>query len=56
MAIKNTNLDALPDLSPPQVIIQVEWNGQKKKTIEEQISYPLISNLMSLPNIETVRQ
>ena len=54
-AVKNTNLDALPDLSPPQVIIQVEWNGQSPKTIEEQISYPLISNLMSLPNIETVR-
>ena len=54
-AIKNTNLDALPDLSPPQVIIQVEWNGQSPKTIEEQISYPLISNLMSLPNIQTVR-
>ena len=35
-------------LSPPQVIIQVEWNGQSPKTIEEQISYPLISNLMSL--------
>ena len=42
----------LPDLSPPQVIIQVEWNGQSPKTIEEQISYPLISNLMSLPNIQ----
>ena len=54
-AVKNTNLDALPDLSPPQVIIQVEWNGQSPKTIEEQISYPLISNLMSLPNIQTVR-
>lgn len=54
-AVKNTNLDALPDLSPPQVIIQVEWEGQSPKTIEEQISYPLISNLMSLPNIETVR-
>ena len=54
-AVKNTNLDALPDLSPPQVIIQVEWNGQSPKTREEQISYPLISNLMSLPNIQTVR-
>ena len=54
-AIKNTNLDALPDLSPAQVIIQVEWSGQSPKTIEEQVSYPLISNLMSLKNIETVR-
>lgn len=54
-AIKNTSLDALPDLSPAQVIIEVEWSGQSPRIIEEQISYPLISNLMSLPNIETVR-
>ncbi|RXJ57569.1 efflux RND transporter permease subunit [Candidatus Marinarcus aquaticus] len=54
-SVKNTSLDALPDLSPPQVIVQVKWPGQSPKTIEEQISYPLISNLMSLPNIETVR-
>lgn len=54
-AIKNTSLDALPDLSANQVIIEVEWANQSAKTIEEQISYPLISNLMSLPNIETIR-
>ena len=54
-AVKNTSLDALPDLSPPQVIVQVKWAGQSPKTIEEQVSYPLISNLMSLPNIDTVR-
>ncbi len=54
-AVKNTSLDALPDLSPPQVIVQVKWAGQSPKTIEEQVSYPLISNLMSLPDIETVR-
>ncbi len=54
-AIKNTSLDALPDLSPPQVILQVKFPGQSPKIIEEQVSYPLISNLMSLPNIQTVR-
>ena len=54
-AVKNTSLDALPDLSPPQVIVQVKWPGQSPKTIEDQVSYPLISNLMSLPNIDTVR-
>lgn len=54
-AVKNTSLDALPDLSPPQVIVQVKWPGQSPATIEEQLSYPLISNLMSLPNIDTVR-
>ena len=54
-AIKNTSLDALPDISPPQVIVQVKWQGQSPKIIEDQVSYPLISNLMSLPGIETVR-
>lgn len=54
-AVKNTSLDALPDLSPPQVIVQVKWKGQSPATIEEQISYPLISNLLSLQNIDTVR-
>ena len=54
-AIKNTSLDAIPDLSANQVIIEVEWANQNAKTIEEQISYPLISNLMSLPKIDTIR-
>ncbi len=54
-AVKNTSLDALPDISPPQVIVQVKWQGQAPKIIEDQVSYPLISNLMSLPGIKTVR-
>ena len=54
-AVKNTSLDALPDISPPQVIVQVKWQGQSPKIIEDQVSYPLISSLMSLPGIETVR-
>ena len=54
-SVKHSSLDALPDLSPPQVIVQVKWPGQSPKTIEDQVSYPLISNLMSLPNIKTVR-
>jgi len=54
-ALKNTSLDALPDLSPPQVIVQVKWEGQAPKIIEEQVSYPLTTALLSLPNISTVR-
>jgi len=54
-AMKNTALDALPDLSPPQVILQVKYTGQSPQIIEDQVSYPLISNLMNLPNIDTVR-
>ena len=55
ISIKNLSLDALPDLSPPQVILQVSYKGQSPKIIEEQVSYPLISSLMSLPNIKTIR-
>jgi len=54
-ALKNTSLDALPDLSPPQVILQIKYPGQSPSIIEEQVSYPLIATLMSLPNIKTVR-
>ncbi len=54
-ALKNSALDALPDLSPVQVIVQVKWAGQSPKIIEDQIVYPLITNLMSLKNIKTVR-
>ena len=54
-AFKTISLDALPDLSPPQVIVQVKWAGQSPKVIEDQVGYALVSNLMSLPNIKTVR-
>ncbi len=54
-ALKNSSLDALPDLSPVQVIVQVKWAGQSPKIIEDQIVTPLITNLMSLKNIKTVR-
>ncbi len=54
-AIRQSALDALPDISPPQVIVQVKWPGQSPQIIEDQVSAPLISALMSLPGIETVR-
>jgi len=54
-AIRNTPLDALPDLSPPQVIVQVKWRGQSPNIIEDQATYPLITKFLSIANIETVR-
>lgn len=54
-AIRNTPLDALPDLSPPQVIVQVKWSGQSPAIVEEQVSFPLVTAFMSIPDIETVR-
>ena len=54
-SMKNTPLDALPDLSPPQVIVQVKWNGQSPEIIEDQGTYPLVSQFLAIANIETVR-
>ena len=54
-AVKNTPLDALPDLSPPQVIVQINWAGQSPEIIEDQGTYPLVSQFLAIANIETVR-
>jgi Cu(I)/Ag(I) efflux system membrane protein CusA/SilA len=54
-AMKNTPLDALPDLSPPQVIVQITWKGQSPEIIEDQGTYPLVSQFLAISNIETVR-
>ncbi len=54
-AIKNTPLDALPDLTPPQIIVSVTWKGQSPQLIEDQIIYPLTNALMSVAGAKTVR-
>jgi len=54
-AVKNTPLDAIPDLSPPQVIVQVTFKGQSPEIIEEQGTYPLVSQFLSIAGIDTVR-
>ena len=54
-AIKKTPLDALPDLTPPQIIVSVKWKGQSPQLIEDQIIYPLTNALMSVAGAKTVR-
>jgi len=54
-SLKNTPLDALPDLSPPQVIVQINWVGQSPEIIEDQGTYPLVSQFLSIADIDTVR-
>ncbi len=54
-SIKNTPLDALPDLSPPQVIVHANWAGQSPEIIEDQGTYPLVSQFLAIANIDTVR-
>jgi len=54
-AIRHTALDAIPDLSPPQVILQLKWKGQSPEIIEAQGTYPIVRQLLSLPDVKTVR-
>jgi len=54
-AVKNTPVDAIPDLSENQVIIFTEWMGRNPQIIEDQITYPLVSNLQGIPKVKNIR-
>jgi len=54
-SIQNNKIDAIPDLSENQVIIFTEWAGRNPQLIEDQITYPLVTNLQGLPNVKNVR-
>jgi Cu(I)/Ag(I) efflux system membrane protein CusA/SilA len=54
-AIRNTALDAIPDLSDTQVIVYTEYPGQAPQVVEDQISYPLTTALLSVPRSKVVR-
>lgn len=54
-ALKNTPLDAIPDLSDTQVIIYTEWPGRSPDLIEDQITYPITSTLLAAPSVQAVR-
>ena len=54
-SVYNTPVDALPDLSENQVIIYTEWMGRNPQIIEDQITYPLTSNLQGIPKVKNIR-
>ncbi|MCJ8319896.1 MAG: efflux RND transporter permease subunit [Colwellia sp.] len=54
-SIKNTPIDALPDLSDVQVIIKTSYPGQAPQVVEDQVTYPLTTAMLSVPGAETVR-
>ncbi len=54
-AVKNNPIDAIPDLSENQVIVFTEWMGRGPQLIEDQVTYPLVTNLQGLPKIKYVR-
>src|SRR4030042_2478188 len=54
-ALKNTPLDAIPDLSDVQVIIYTEWAERSPTLVEGQITYPIVTALLAAPKVKVVR-
>ncbi|WP_106475925.1 efflux RND transporter permease subunit [Phytohalomonas tamaricis] len=55
VSVKNMPLDALPDLSDVQVIVRTPYPGQAPQLVEEQVTYPLSTMMLSVPGVKTVR-
>ena len=53
--MRNTPLDAIPDLTDVQVIVFTQWEGRSPNLLEDQITYPIVTKLISAPNVRTVR-
>jgi Cu(I)/Ag(I) efflux system membrane protein CusA/SilA len=51
----NTPVDAIPDLSDAQVIVMTEWPGQAPQTVEDQVTYPLSTEMLKVPRTKVVR-
>src|SRR3989442_9873922 len=54
-AMRQVPLDAIPDLSDPQVIIYTEWPGRSPNLVEDQITYPVVSAMLAAPRVSAVR-
>jgi Cu(I)/Ag(I) efflux system membrane protein CusA/SilA len=55
VAIRSAKLDAIPDLSDPQVIVFSEWMGRSPTLVEDQVTYPIVSKLIGTPHVTDVR-
>lgn len=54
-SVRTSKIDAIPDLSENQVIVFTEWMGRSPQIIEDQVTYPLVTNLQGLPQVKYVR-
>ncbi|HVW59823.1 MAG TPA: CusA/CzcA family heavy metal efflux RND transporter, partial [Puia sp.] len=54
-SVERNPIDAIPDLSENQVIVFTEWMGRSPQIIEDQVTYPLVSNLQGIPKVKNVR-
>jgi len=55
VAVARLPVDAIPDLSENQVIVFTEWMGRSPEVVENQVTYPIVSNLQGLPQVKAVR-
>lgn len=53
-AVKNTPVDALPDLSDVQVIVRTNYPGQAPQIVENQVTYPLTTTMLSVPGVKSL--
>jgi len=54
-SVRQNPIDAIPDLSENQVIVFTEWMGRSPQVIEDQVTYPLVSNLQGIPKVKNIR-
>lgn len=54
-AVNQNPIDAIPDLSDNQVIVFTEWQGRSPQIMEDQVTYPLVSNLQGIPKVKAIR-
>ncbi len=54
-SVQNNPVDAIPDLSENEIIVFTEWMGQSPQIMEDQVTYPLVSNLQGVPNVKDIR-
>ena len=54
-SVTTSKVDAIPDLSENQVIVFTEWMGRSPQIIEDQVTYPLVTNLQGMPQVKYVR-
>lgn len=54
-AVRESKIDAIPDLSENQVIVFTEWMGRSPQIMEDQVTYPLVTNMQGLPQVKSVR-
>jgi Cu(I)/Ag(I) efflux system membrane protein CusA/SilA len=54
-SLKHVPLDALPDISDVQVIVHTRWAGEPPDVIEDQVTYPIVTSMLSAPHVKAVR-